>query len=397
MPRRQRGGRKSKPREFDQPAPMEAVERTYSPVAKKVLEKIARGGERYLKKNIERVLIDSQALAEEPEFTNLYFDPAQTVRITERFLKKYSDRLAEAEKKSQDKFQQVYDEMRIDIIAELARPPFRKEVFRRMDALARRILATEDAGKIEIVWMLEPLLRMKDIPWGICGLIIAIYNRSFMREMQKYEEEDELVGEWVEEVIQGKDLAEVLAQATEPERVAAFTKKLEEKPGLRQRLERRIDEAVDQFEKDLFRGKIVLDVFTEEELSRPAERLSQAVETGQIVLAEEHARENAQRFFEIARASLVEIATPQRLVKLKADLEKISRAWLRERNKGVIALQAEIAWLDDIEPAENGFLIALYLGSVRRAIAQAARSAASPAEKEDRPRKGLRGLFRRGK
>ena len=109
--------------------------------------------------------------------------------VTERWLKKYEKRLAAAEKKGPDEYHEVFDEMRIEMVAELATPAFRKEVDERLQTLLDRLMTTNDLEKLEMVMVLKPLLGMKSIPWGLCGLILEIYNRTMQRAMQEYEED----------------------------------------------------------------------------------------------------------------------------------------------------------------------------------------------------------------
>ena len=58
-----------------------------------------------------------------------------------------------------------------------------------MQAMLDRLSASEDLVKLEMVLLLKPLLGMKNVPWGLCGLIIAIYNRAMQQTIQAYEDE----------------------------------------------------------------------------------------------------------------------------------------------------------------------------------------------------------------
>ena len=88
--------------------------------------------------------------------------------------------------------------MRIEVVAELATPAFRKDVDERLQALLDRLMTTEDLTKLEMVMLLKSLLGMKSIPWGLCGLILAVYNRTMQCAMQEYEEEKSLYDSMVE-------------------------------------------------------------------------------------------------------------------------------------------------------------------------------------------------------
>lgn len=150
----------------------------FPPAAQIIAQRIASGGVDYLKQNLIHIMTDSVQLAEEPEFIDLYLDNEKTADVTERWLKKYEKRLAAAEKKGPDEYHEVFDEMRIEVVAELASPAFRKDVDKRLQSLLDRLMTTDDLEKLEVVMLLKPLLGMKSAPWGLCGLILAIYNRT---------------------------------------------------------------------------------------------------------------------------------------------------------------------------------------------------------------------------
>lgn len=119
-----------------------------SSAAQIVANRIATGGVDYLMKNLIRIMTDSVQLAEEPEFLDLYLDDRKTNQVTERWFKKYEKRLAEAEKEGSDAYHEVFDEMRIEVVAELAIPAFRRDVDERLQVLLDRLMASENLEKL---------------------------------------------------------------------------------------------------------------------------------------------------------------------------------------------------------------------------------------------------------
>jgi len=79
--------------------------------------------------------------------------------------------------------------MRIEIVEELAAASFRKEVARRLQALMDRLMKGKDIKSWKMVMMLIPALEMKGIPWGLCGLILEIYNRTMQRFIRENDED----------------------------------------------------------------------------------------------------------------------------------------------------------------------------------------------------------------
>ena len=129
------------------PAP-ETQSREYSLAAQAIAQRMANGGPDYLKQNLIRIMIDSAKLAEEIEFKDLYLDSEKAAQVTDRWLKKYDKRLEAAKKKSPDEYHKVADKMRIEVVAELATPAFRKAVDQRLQTLMDRLMTGSDNKKL---------------------------------------------------------------------------------------------------------------------------------------------------------------------------------------------------------------------------------------------------------
>lgn len=355
-----------------------------SPTAQEVANRIASGGVDYLMQNLIHIMHDSHQLAEEPEFINLYLDGEKTVQVTEHWLKKYDKHLAAAEKKGPDEYHQVFDEMRMEVVAELATPAFRKDVDERLQALLDRLMAANDIEKLEMVMLLKPLLGMKEIPWGLCGLILSIYTRTMQRTMQEYEEEKEVFEELLEAIKSEEgDIADLAKLLDAPEKLEQLGQKVLAKPDLRERAENQIWNMVKTFEKELFDGKVVLNLFTQEELYLPFQRLQAELE-GKIDIASQGDEETAGKIFNVIRQTIVEIMTPERLQRFRSDVQSTAKTWWRERHKWAAALQAELDWLNREAREENLFIMAAFWGQVRQLV-EDQKSSKKPKRRGNRP------------
>ena len=243
--------------------------------------------------NAIRIMTDSGKLAEEPEFIDFNLDGVMAANVSQRWMKKYEKRLAEAKMKSPDEYHEVYDEMRIEVIAELATPAFHKEVDERLQILLDRLMASDDLEKLEMVLLLKPLLGLKSVPWGICGLILAIYNRSLQQTFQEYKAEIDVYDAVVEALQEdGEEKIDVIKLSETPGKLEQLAKKFfTAKPGLRERAEKQILVMIEAFEKELAEGKIALDLFTQEELALPFQRLQ--TEFGEQFTQAQPSRRNA--------------------------------------------------------------------------------------------------------
>jgi hypothetical protein len=347
------------------PAP-ERKSRKYSPEAQVIAQRMANGGVDYLKQNLIRIMIDSAKLAEEIEFKDLYLDGEKTAQVTERWLKKYDKRLEAAKKKSLDEYHEVADEMRIEIVAELATPAFRKEVDQRLQTLMDRLMTGRDTKKLEIVMMLTPALRMKSIPWGICGLILEIYNRTMQQVIQEYEE-DQGVFDAVAEALraEGEEKIDIFTILKHPEKLEQVGKKLfKAQPAIRQRAEKQIWEMVEAFEDALAHGDVELILFSEEELMLPFQRIQ--AEFGELSIQAQPSEEMRERTFEAVRQALSEIMTPERFRRFREEVDKTAANWLRLRQKWGAALQFELGHLDGDQYEENKFILAAFIGQIYR-------------------------------
>lgn len=362
MPRKRHLKSQTKP---TAPAP-ERKSREYSLAAQVIAERMSNGGIDYLKQNLIRIMIDSAKLAEEIEFKDLYLDGEKAAQVTERWLKKYDKRLEAARKKSPDKYHEVADEMRVEIIAELATPAFRKAIDQRLQTLMDRLMTGTDTKKLETVMMLTPALRMKSIPWGVCGLILAIYNRTMQRTMQEYEE-DQGVFDAVAEALraEGEEKIDVFTILKHPDKLEQVGKKIfEAQPGLRQRAEKQIWEMVEAFEDALGHGDVELSLFSEEELMLPFQRIQ--AEFGEPFTQVQPSEEIRERIFESVRQALSVIMAPERFRRFREEVDKTATNWLRTHQKWGAALQFELGYLDGDQYEENKFILAAFIGQVYR-------------------------------
>jgi hypothetical protein len=349
-------------------APTSKVQsRENSPAALIMAQRMANGGGDYLEENLIRIMIDSVKLAKEAEFRDLYLDGEKAAQVTERWLKKYEKRLEAAKKIGSDEYHEVGDDMRIKIIEELATPAFRTDVEKRLQTLRDRLVMGRDTRKLEMVMMLIPVLQTKNIPWGLCGLILEIYNRTMQRGLRMYEEDQGLF-DAVEEALraEGKEKMDFSTILKHPDKLEEVGKKVfEAQPGLREHAEKRIWEMVKAFEKELAKGDIQLGLFSEEELMLPFQRIQ--AESGEPFTQVQPSEEMSDRVFEAIRQALVAIMTPDRFRHFREDVDKTATDWVRAGRKWGAILKFELDYLDAEQYEENRFIVAAFIGQVYRA------------------------------
>ena len=337
-----------------------------SPAAQIIVNRIIDGGVEYWMENLITIMTDSVKLAGEPEFIDLTLNTKKTAEITQHMLKKNEKRLIAAGKKGQQEAEAVADEIQIEIIAELATPPFRKDVKRRLQALLDRIMANDDLEKLEMILILQPLLGMKDIPWGLCGLVVEIYIRTLKPVAQQVEEEQEIL-DALARVYKGEgeesfDNPKIMESPEKLDQVAQ--KLLDENPGLVQIAQKRALDSVDAFENKLALGKIALDLFTEEELLLPFNRLQK--EFGMAITEMQPNPEKQKRTFDLIEQTITGIMTPERLQRMREDVESTAKVWMVKQPKWATALQLELDWLEGETYEQNKFVTSAFLGQIYR-------------------------------
>lgn len=334
--------------------------RELSPAAQAIAQRLAEGGADYLKQNLVRTMIASAKLAEEAEFRDLSMDGIQTMQVTQRWLKKYDRRLEAADKKGSDAYAQVADDMRIEIISELATPAFRQEVHGRLESLMNRLMTGKDTKKLEIVMMLIPALKMKSIPWGLCGLILEIYGRT----MQEQEDEQEVLDAVAEALkAQGEEKIDIFTALKNPDKLHEIGEKVfKNRPEFRQRAEKQVWDMLDAFENALWSGEVDLKLFSEEEILLPFQRIQ--AEYGESITQLQTSEKKRDHVFEIIRQALTEIMTPQRFRRFREDVEKTVDAWLHARYKWGSHLQIELNFLGGDQYEETNFFLAAFIGQI---------------------------------
>ena len=338
----------------------------YSTAAQILANQIAIGGIDDFKNNLISTLNDSAELAEEPEFTDLTLDIKRTFQVTDRGLKKFGPSLKTAEKKGPDAYQQALDEMRIEVIAELATPAFRKEVDSRLQALLDRLKVTKDPKKLEIVMVLIPALDLEVVPWGLCGLILAIYNRTMQQAIQEYKEQMSLYDSVVEALkSEGVDDTDIHTILEHPDKLEQIGQDLfESRPGLRQKAEKQVWAMVEAFEDQLMHGDVDLNLFTEEELLRPFQRIE--AELGVPFTQIQPSTEISEKTFNAIRQAIIDIMTQERFRRFRDDVQRTAKIWSHEYHKWAAALQFELGYLEGDIYEENKFILAAFLGQINR-------------------------------
>jgi hypothetical protein len=72
---------------------------------------------------------------------------------------------------------------------------FRKEVMKRLERLEDRLMVGDDPERFEVAMLLNQLMKRKELPWGIVGLILAIYERSINQDFEDLKVAEEILSD----------------------------------------------------------------------------------------------------------------------------------------------------------------------------------------------------------
>lgn len=328
-----------------------------------------------LLQRLERNLLGAIALRNEPEFADFFFDGDAVLEVTASHLDRYEARLTELEKRGdREALQELYDLMRIDVVAELVTSEVRRDLQERTRRCIERLKQGREADKLEMALYVDVLLSGQDkvIPLGLCGLFTAIYEDSLRRVETIGEAEQALRKALADLLPEGRDLdaVELLAAVERPEVVARFTQILESHPGLRDQIEQDLDRMIEEVGQAIHDGKIAATFFTEEEVLRIFADL--ALVLGEAVSSPKPPDQQAvmETLTALMEQNLSEIMTRERSEQFRLYLQKAGSAFQRsadrQQKKLGVRLLLAAETLKVWEPGKHPLVFEVYLAQLKQ-------------------------------
>ena len=205
-------------------------------------------------------LIDSNVLADEPEFIDFRFDTVKVSIYAQNTIKKYARELSIAEKEGGEELSYVQEKMFMEVIDQLLNPDIRQDLINRIDLLLNRLQVSKaDFEKLAMVAALKTAFESNDFPWGMANLIIEIFQRSLENakpdpdSAQLYKQVRALIGEDLDE-------EEFLEKIGDPKFVKNLETEINTNSDLFQRVAKQAEAISEDFIQAIFHGRIELDV-----------------------------------------------------------------------------------------------------------------------------------------
>ncbi|MEA3351133.1 MAG: hypothetical protein U9Q82_10965 [Chloroflexota bacterium] len=329
------------------------------------LDVMASGVDR-LEDMLFETLLASDVLVDEPEFVDLYFDENNVIDIAEKIYRKYKKKLHQAEKKGIEEVVPVHEDMQIEVIDRILTPEIRADILIRLERLLKRLKPASDMEKVVMVSAVHSALTT-NIPWGLCGLIFAIFQRT-LDEAKPTEEEFKLRDDLA--ALVGEDLTpdEITKMQQDPEFLKELEEKIADDHDFVERLTSYTDKMIDDFYADLWNGNIQIILFEENEIVDHLSFLGEYRE--EIEILDKESTDSAQKYRDFINLAIdkqfVEIMTPKRIRKLKKDIHEIIDKWAEAGHKYTQVLQMKLNQLDEEGISENHFIRSVFLNQVHR-------------------------------
>jgi hypothetical protein len=334
-----------------------------------------------------KFLVDSDILADEPEFIDFRFDTQKAQSCAERTIKKHARELSNAEKEGREELSYVQEKLLIEVIDQLLSPEIRQDLINRIDLLQNRLeVSKADFEKLAMVAALKTAFESNDFPWGMVNLTVELFKRSLKNAKpdpdiaQLYEQVQALIGEDLDE-------EEFLEKIGDPEFVKKLETEIDTNSDLFQRVAKQAEAISEDFIHAIFHGQVELDLFTVAELTNFLKRVQERVLVAELDPSKYGSPEVVDVFKVTINEYIYEILTPDRLKTMKEKLQGITKTWLKEGNVFAGALLNETNNLDQETLAENLFIKTSFLSQLRRATREKESEDSRSAKKSRRRRR----------
>ncbi len=318
-------------------------------------------------------LLDSNELAEEPEFKDLIIDPLQCMQIFTEVAEELEIEPDQFFELADEEQEDNYFEMLETTIQRLLTDEVRQDIIDRLGELRLRLKKTNQSEKVAKVAALQMFLPDKAGRqiWPMVGLVQAIYHRSLAAGFELAQvsleaiESDEFETDEI-----SLTLTQRLAQSAIGQKAESLLKKV---PGLSKFLEKEVDKIWEEGEEAIFEGELYLELYSVEELEGAAQIFAEilgtntsedpsAQETTRSKMTEETGKIAVRRIDDY----ITQLFTPERLDLLRARLDAVAKdssypkKWLAFR-----MMLTEYMADENAAEVEKGFLIRALIGELR--------------------------------
>lgn len=350
------------------------------PIARTLVEQAATAEPDYSEDNLIRIMQHSATLHHEPEFSDLYLDPMQTLEAAARHFARFQRQVTRAMRRGREPTTDIYDDYRIAVLDDMDTLQLRQQLRRRLDRYINRPKRDRDAAKLESALFLRVLLDdkanklvkgKKPLPLGVYALVTVMYEDSFVRAMEEIPTAREIVGNdlyrmWCARRHK-KDMQIITTAVEQIDAFAELEERIKADPALALVWKRQELFLIEEFQTKILQTglRISPDFFTPDEAMLALDKMERQYLSRPWSLSRYFPLLAFPNFAECVRETLAEILTPQRIVEMSDELKSLGQYCLEADNDSMRPLashiQAAIHHLEREASSQNQVAATLYL------------------------------------
>ncbi len=318
------------------------------------------------------LLTESESLADEPEFEDIFADPLLTVttyiQTAEQMGLTPDDISKLAEEEREDTLSQVFE----DTVRQVLTDDLREEIINALDNLRQRLRQAGQRQEAAKAAALQSFLSTSEVEdaWLILGLVQTIVGRALEAGFKLME----LTEKMMSHLPDNESADTWLQDAAESELGQQIQTELAQIPGLSRFVEKKTDEIMDEGYLALRSGELDLALFTEEELTvgfniftevmGGSEAIEELFEQDDYV--PEITQKQSETLIERVNAHLTQILTPERMDEIRDQVEAILEAEDLPKQYYPFGMMMNNYLQDEEDPTtQRLFLITAFLGEMR--------------------------------
>lgn len=257
------------------------------------------------------LIIESQHLAEEPEFTDIDIDPMACVEVWGRALDKTGLTPEQVDVLSPEKQEDFYINIHNAIVKRMLTKSLRKTILTQLESLSERYQKEQNVdGGMQVVAInsfLTSTKRSED--WASVGLVLELFLRQLRLGLEFFAL---TTGEHDEEM-------------DEAERIRRFSELMAASPQLQHIIDRDIDQVVLKATDSIFDGKWALNLFTETEIAAASDLLEEHEFVQKLSQKSHKRRDNdVKAILEFLNQHLRDLLTADRCEQMSAHIEEVA-------------------------------------------------------------------------
>lgn len=346
-------------------APPAWLAENLSPQIRAVMSELSSYTPSRTEQEMIQALSDSNQLREEAELQEFTLETGQVERAMARLIPKYEQKLTAAKMRSNDEWEGVYDDLRVEAIDTLLPREWRQNFLRQYDAMMRRLSSGTDTKRFKLALLVRSALDDKTFPWGASALFGEMFEDAKEESRERALSAEELLSQLLKPLGADATPEELDKILHDPARLEKLEESLNLSPEQQDLVDEMTTGILEEFERGLYAGQVDLPLYTGQELDDTTEQLNYLTAAVRAQ-GREMGVEDYEAIGKLLQGRVEDIVTPERLNEINEQVTLTADEWLAQGNEDGRLLHMEQSELLELEPRENSFLYAALVGQLRR-------------------------------